>query len=100
AACPDCGKPVSYWRVHCRCGYFLGYPNRRQAEAERADLMVRYAAAQADAIGRRVNPMLIELERWAENSLPVINMSFAACDDLLRSGKYRNYDQRIDSAER
>jgi hypothetical protein len=44
--------------------------------------------------------MLIELERLAEQSLPVINMSFAACDDMLRSGKYRNYDQRVESAER
>ncbi len=27
-------------------------------------------------------------------------MSFAACDDILRPGKYRNYHQRIDSGER
>ena len=27
-------------------------------------------------------------------------MSFAACDDILRPGKYRNYDQRVDSGER
>jgi hypothetical protein len=44
--------------------------------------------------------MLAQLEQLAERSQPVINMSFAACDDILRSGKYRNYDQRIESAER
>jgi hypothetical protein len=27
-------------------------------------------------------------------------MPFAVCDDILRSGKYRNYDQRIESGER
>jgi hypothetical protein len=27
-------------------------------------------------------------------------MAFTACDDLLRPGKYRNYDQRVESGER
>jgi hypothetical protein len=98
--CPDCKKPVDYWRVHCRCGYFLGFPNRRQAEAERTELMTRYEAAHADAAARRVSTLLAGLERLADQSLPVINMSFAACDDIVRPGKYRNYDQRVESGER
>jgi hypothetical protein len=98
--CPDCHKPVAYWRVHCRCGCFLGYPNRRQAEAERADLLRRYDLARSDATARRVLPLQEKLEQLADQSLPVINMSFAACDDILRPGKYRNYDQRVKSGER
>lgn len=98
--CPDCKKPVDYWLVHCRCGHFLGFPNRRQAESERAELNARYAVAQADAASRGAQPLLIALEQLADRSLPVINMSFAVCDDILRPGKYRNYDQRIDSGER
>jgi hypothetical protein len=44
--------------------------------------------------------MMAELEQLAGRSLPVINMPFAVCDDMLRSGKYRNYDQRVDNGDR
>jgi hypothetical protein len=98
--CPDCKKPADYWRVHCRCGYFLGFPNRRQAEAERPQLEARYEGARQDAGSRGVGHLLTMLESLSDQCLPVINMSFAACDDILRPGKYRNYDQRIDSGER
>lgn len=98
--CPDCHKAVAYWQVHCRCGCFLGYPNRRQAEAERGDLLRRYELAKSDATARGVLSLQEKLEQLADGSLPVINMSFAACDDILRSGKYRNYDQRLESGER
>lgn len=98
--CPDCGEAVQYWQVHCRCGNFVGFPNYRAAAAERDELLKRYDAASRDADARRVAPLLAKLEAPAEQSRPVISMSFAACDDILRADKYRNYDQRIDSAER
>jgi hypothetical protein len=98
--CPDCHKPVGYWQVNCRCGCFLGFPNRRQAEAERADLSRRYDSANNDAAARRVLPLQEKLQLLADQSLPVINMPFAVCDDILRPGKYRNYDQRMESGER
>jgi hypothetical protein len=97
---PDCGEPIKYWQVHCRCGHFLGYPNYRAAAAEREELMRRCEAARDDAETRRVAPLLAKLEALAEQSRPVIAMSFAACDNILRSDKYRNYDQRTDSGER
>jgi hypothetical protein len=53
-----------------------------------------------DAARRSITPLLAKLEAIAKRSQPVINMDFAACDDILRSGKYRNYHQRIDSGER
>ena len=52
--CPDCGEPVDYWAVNCRCGHFLGWPNRRAAEAERDELAKRYALARNDASQRNI----------------------------------------------
>jgi hypothetical protein len=43
---------------------------------------------------------LAKLEILAEKSQPVIVMSFGACDNILRSDKYRNYDKRVESGER
>jgi len=98
--CPDCGQVVEYWRVQCRCGHFVGFPNYRDVAAERAELTKRHTAAQDDCKKRRVASLLTKLEDLAEQSRPVIAMSFSACDDILRPGKYRNYHQRIDSGER
>ncbi|MCI0465425.1 MAG: hypothetical protein L0Y57_00195 [Beijerinckiaceae bacterium] len=60
----------------------------------------RYVLVRNDAMQRSIGPLLTKLEALAEQSRPVINMSFAACDDILRSDKYRNYDQRVRSGER
>jgi hypothetical protein len=98
--CPDCHEPVEYWQVNCRCGQFLGFPNYRAAAAEHGDLLRRSDAAHAASTRRGTAPLLGKLEVLAAQSLPVIAMSFAACDDILRPGKYRNYDQRIGSGER
>jgi hypothetical protein len=101
ASCPECGAAVDYWRAHCRrCGDFIGYPNRRAAEAERTKLWERYAVAREDADRRGVRPLLDKLEALAAQSLPVIGMDFKACDDVLRSGKYRTYHQRVEGGER
>jgi hypothetical protein len=98
---PECGEVVEYWQVHCRCGHFLDFPNFRAATAERDALVKRCDAARDDSQMRRVGPALLaKLESLAEQSRPVIAMSFAACDDILRSDKYRNYDQRTSSGER
>ena len=98
--CPDCGQVVEYWRVQCRCGYFVGFPNYRDVAAERAELTTRHTAAQDDCKKRGVAPLLTKLEDLAEQSRPVIAMFFSACDEILRADKYRNYHQRIDSGER
>jgi hypothetical protein len=98
--CPDCGKPIDYWRVQCRCGRFIGFPNWRAAQEERGELAARYDAAKRDASDRNILPLLTKLEALAEQARPVIAMSFAACDDILRSRKYRNYDQRVGGGER
>ena len=92
ASCPGCGAAVDYWRAHCRrCGHFIGYPNRRAAEAERTKLWEAYGIARDDADRRGVRPLLDKLEALAARSPPVIGMDFKACDDVLRSGKYRNF---------
>ena len=99
--CPDCKTPNDYWRAHCRrCGWLLGFPNRRAAEAERPELVARYYTACKNADSHNTLKLLEKAEALAEASRPVIAMSFAACDDLLRPGKYRNYDQRVGSGER
>lgn len=98
--CSDCGDDVDYWRVHCRCGQFVGFPNYRIAVSEHEELARRYEAARADAKARGIEPLLAQLEALAGQALPVIGMSFAACDDILRPGKYRNYHQRVESGER
>jgi hypothetical protein len=97
---PRCGEAIKYWQVNCRCGEFLGFPNYRAAAAEHDELLTRYKAARKDAQARQVALLLAKLEALAEESRPVIAMSFAACDDILRSDKYRNYDQRNKSGER
>ena len=98
--CPDCGKPIDYWRAQCRCGCFIGFPNWRAAQKERGELAARYAAAKQDATSRNVLSLVTKLETLAGQARPVIAMTFGACDDILRSGKYRNYDQRVGSGER
>jgi hypothetical protein len=98
--CPDCGEAIEYWRVHCRCGQFLGFPNFRAAAAEQDELEKRRWAAEEDARLRGTAALLTKLKDLAELSRPVIAMSFSACDDIMRPGKYRNYHQRIDSGER
>jgi hypothetical protein len=99
-SCPDCQDPIEYWQVYCRCGHFLGFPNYRAAAAEHDELVRRSNAAHATSTRRGTAPLLGKVEALAEQSLPVIAMPFAACDDILRPGKYRNYDQRISSGER
>ena len=55
----------------------------------------RYANACDDLHRRSAAAQLEELELLANSSLPVISMSFEACDDILRSGKYHNYQERM-----
>ena len=98
--CPHCGEVVEYWQVNCRCGEFVGFPNYRAATAEYDELEKRARAAHDDATTRGLATLLVKLEALATSSQPVIAMGFAACDDILRSGKYRNYDQRVESGER
>jgi hypothetical protein len=97
---PKCSAAAQYWQVHCRCGEFLGFPNYRAATAEREELVKRYEVARDDCETRRVAPSLAKLDALVERSRPVIAMSFATCDDILRSGKYRNYDLRTATGER
>jgi hypothetical protein len=98
--CPNCGDAVEYWQVNCRCGDFVGFPNYRAAAADYDELEKRERAARADATTRGLLPLLAKLEGLAEGSRPVIVMDFVVCDDILRSGKYRNYDKRVESGER
>ncbi len=60
----------------------------------------RYSHARDDARQRNVVPLLDKIETVAEGSQPVINMSFAACDDILRPAKYKNYHQAVVSWDR
>jgi len=62
--------------------------------------MRRYVAARNDAQQRGVGLLLDKLEVLTEQARPVIAMAFSACDDILRPGRYRNYDQRVESGER
>jgi hypothetical protein len=57
-------------------------------------LVRRSNDAHATSTRRGTTQLLGKVEALAEQSLPVIAMSFAACDDILRPGKYCNYDQR------
>ncbi|MBI1867580.1 MAG: hypothetical protein HYS06_04705 [Methylocystis sp.] len=99
--CPVCGDTIDYWRVYCRREHFVGYPNRRAAEGESDELAARHEKARQDASKRRVpSSLLAKLEALAEASQPVIDMRVSVCDNLLRGGKYRNYDQRVESDER
>ena len=101
--CPnklECSAAAQYWQVHCRCGEFLGFPNYRAATAEREELVKRDKAARDDCESRGVAPSLTKVDALAEQSRPVIAMSFATCDDILRSNKYRNYDLRTATGER
>jgi hypothetical protein len=94
--CPDCHEPIPYFASHCRCGTFIGFPNRRAAEAEHAELAQRSADAITDATRRGASALLAELNRQVEQSLPVIAMYFEACDDILRDRKYLNYHKQVE----
>jgi len=98
--CPDCGHENDYSEVRCRCTRFLGFPNRRIAEEQAADLDIRYSSAVTQAAARGVAPLLIELERLAMTSTPVICLSVEAADDITRAGKYRNYHTLVDQGQR
>ncbi len=97
---PRCLADAQYWIVHCRCGEFLGFPNYRAATKERDELVRRYEAARDDCERRGLAPVLAKFDALVERSRPVIVMSFLACDDILRAGKYRNYDFRVVTRER
>ncbi len=60
----------------------------------------RYKTMRAASFGTGVEKLLDQLEDLITNSRPVIIMSFAAVDDIMRPGKYRNYQQRVLSHER
>jgi hypothetical protein len=99
--CSSCGEPITdYSASQCRCGHFLGWPNFRKADSERADLTQRYQAATGDLAARNLSNLQIELERIARDSYPVISMTCEACDDLLRGEKYQNYHLQIEVGRR
>ena len=93
--CVDCGETVEYWQSHCKCGTLQGYPNRRKANEERTQLEQRYRSVQADAVKRGVDHHESKVHDIASRSRPVIAMGLDACDDILRSNKYHNYQQRV-----
>ena len=97
STCPTCGSPVDPSDIICRNSHFVGYPNHRAALAEQAALQVRYIRARNDCKTRGVDTLLDALEKVAERSLPVIAMSFEACDSVFRSRKYLNYHQSVNA---
>jgi hypothetical protein len=98
--CPDCSQTNGYWAVQCRCGCFLGFPNRRAAAEEAAELDKRYNDAVISAGARSVAHHVLELEKLAQDAQPVICMSLEIADDLMRSAKYRNYHHLVDQGVR
>ncbi|MCW3847468.1 hypothetical protein OF829_09455 [Sphingomonas sp. LB-2] len=99
--CPNCGElNTDYSASHCRCGYFLGWPNHRKALSEQPDLAGRYAGACQDLHARGLSALIPPLESLAANTLPAITMPCEACDDLLMGKKYHNYYSRIDFGAR
>lgn len=97
---PDCRFENEYSVANCRCGRFLGFPNRRAAEEQATELDSRYAAAIVDATARGLDTLVGELERLLDRSVPVICMSIEAADDVTRARKYRNYHNLVDQGHR
>ena len=97
STCPNCGILIDPSDVICRNSHFVGYPNHRAALAEQGALQARYISARNDCETRGVDKLLDALEAVAERSLPVIAMSFEACDGVFRSRKYLNYQQSVDA---
>ena len=93
--CPTCGSLIDPSDVMCRNSHFVGYPNHRAALAERDALVERYQTARSDCEARGVGTLLDRLEKIAEESRPLIAMSFEACDSVFRSKKYLNYSQLV-----
>ena len=98
--CPVCHIESDYSAAYCRCGQFLGFPNRRDAENQKTDLDDRYTAAMTRAASRGVDTLLRDVERLAYASTPVICMSIEAADNITRDGKYRNYHNLVDHEDR
>ena len=100
AICPACSRAVDTAAVYCRCTHFLDFPNVRAASAERDALLESYREARQDCRNRGVEDVLDRLESIAKDSQPAITMSYEACDGLLRSKKYQNYNQRLEAGLR
>ena len=100
--CSKCGHGVTdYSESHCeRCGHLLGWPNYRKALSERAVLDARYQAARDELEQNGLVALLVEVERLANNSVPVIGMDAFACKDLLLGGKYNGYFRRVEIGDR
>lgn len=89
---PDCKAENDGHLAHCyRCAHFIGFPNRRDAEDEQSDLADRYSNAVNICANRSLNDERSILEGLAEDSRPVISMSYEVCDTILRSEKYKSY---------
>lgn len=98
--CGYCYFKNDYSDSYCRCGRFLGFPNCRDAEKQKSDLDDRYAKAVDRASLRGIDTLLRELEELALRSTPVICMSIDVADNILRSGKYKNYHNLTDHGDR
>ena len=62
--------------------------------------MRRAFAARDQAIAVAGQSVVDSLTNLVAKARPTINMPVAVCDDILRSDKYRTYDQRVDNFER
>ncbi|WP_299939017.1 hypothetical protein [uncultured Pelagimonas sp.] len=98
--CPECGHENDYSVANCRCGRFIGFPNRRDAAEQQAELETRYSKAISSACSRGVDALIDELALLVTNATPVICMSIEAADDITRGAKYKNYHSRVDRGER
>ena len=100
ATCSACGRSIDTDTVYCRCTNFVGFPNVRAALDEQNALQARYLKARQDCRKRGVANVLNRLETIAGESQPAITMSYEACDGLLRSKKYQNYNLRLEASLR
>lgn len=93
--CPnaDCEEEVQLNEEKCpSCGCFAGYPNVRQALAERDVLLQRARLARVAAATRNATDAVLRLEGVAQAVRAVVNMQAALVLTLLTDGKSRYTD--------
>lgn len=96
-----CGEAIQYYEAHCsKCGTFHSFPNVRAAMAERAELDQRYSSAVSAMSSKGTSSLLPLIEILVSKARAVVAMDVTAADNVTRSGKYRNYYQRIRGPER
>lgn len=97
--CPnaDCHELVDDWLSQCpECGQFLGFPNKRRAQAMRPALEARFKEARESAIARGAHSQVDALRACLDNAVATINVSPRIIATMVLEQPYLSYHRALE----